>query len=105
MLIRLHDILLIQIFRVDFLRVSACSDTLASITKLIESLGSLHALTEIRAERSVLKRNKMLLRSLLLITTAKCTVVETAERGSWVTPSNQGENRNVIVEMIKWKVG
>ena len=97
--------MLIQIFRVDFSQVSARSDTLASITKLIETLGSLHALTEIRAERSVLKRNKMLLRSLLLITTAKCTIVETVERGSWVTPSNQGENRNVIVEMIKWKVG
>ena len=46
----------------------------------------------------------MLLRSLLLITTVKCT--EKAERlqHSWLTPSNQGENRNVIVEMIKWKV-
>lgn len=32
------------------------------------------------------------------------TVAIGATENSWITPSNQGENRNVIVEMIKWKV-
>ena len=53
MLIRLHDLLLIQTFQADFLRVSACSDTLASITKLIESRKSSRSYRDQKREISL----------------------------------------------------